>query len=230
MVRVALLLAGAPAAAPLSAGDGWLAAYGGLPFVPKSPQLVPGPLKFAYFDTGGEGVAYHNPDGVNRGSGKFNPADGNALNEFRMKETVSISFTKGHDIDENPFNRCRPQVGSLYVGWSKPGEWLNYTVLVEKAGSYFVSLLYTENGSGRLGLTLDGDLPLAEVAVPGTDDPKEPIKWRQWHHWAWLQNAATIVLPAGRHVLTVRILERGDMNLDTLDVRAADGAASSPAR
>jgi hypothetical protein len=31
----------------------------------------------------------------------------------------------------------------LYVGWTKPGEWINYTVNVNESGRYTMSLLYT---------------------------------------------------------------------------------------
>ena len=40
------------------------------------PQKIPGAVFCAYFDDGGEGVAYHDTDAVNSGSGKLNPANG----------------------------------------------------------------------------------------------------------------------------------------------------------
>ena len=79
----------------------------------------------AYYDRGGEGVAYHDSDGKNSGSGGLNPADGTYLNEFRMHEAVDTSYTKYHDrIDDNPFEKVHPPEGLLYVGWTEPGEWL----------------------------------------------------------------------------------------------------------
>jgi len=38
------------------------------------PQAIPGRIRCAYYDFGGEGVAYHDTDPVNHGSGKLNPA------------------------------------------------------------------------------------------------------------------------------------------------------------
>jgi hypothetical protein len=217
----ASLIAGALNAAVASASENWLAAYKGHPFVPNSPQLIPGPVKFAYYDQGGPDVAFHTSDAVNHGSGQLNPADGNSLNEFRIKEAVSISFTKGHDIDENPYGRCFQPVGSLYVGWTTPGEWLNYTVNVDKAGWYTVSLLYTANGDGRLGLKLDGGQTLGEIPVPSTHNDRDLVAWRQWHHWGRVEGTSRVRLPAGRHVLTVTVQEHGNMNLDTLEFHPA---------
>ena len=45
-------------------------------------------------DTGGEGVAFHDSDAKNNGSGNLNPANETILNEFRMKEGVDTSYTK----------------------------------------------------------------------------------------------------------------------------------------
>ena len=85
---------------------------------------MPGRVLCAFYDVGGEGVAYHDDDAKNQGSGTLNPADGSYLNEFRMKEGVDISYTKYHDdIDKNPYNLEEPPDGLLYVGWTAPGEW-----------------------------------------------------------------------------------------------------------
>ncbi len=68
------------------------------------PQQIPGRVQCAYYDLGGEGVAYHDTDAKNKGSGTLNPADGSYLNEFRMHEGVDTSYTKYHDdIDQNPY-------------------------------------------------------------------------------------------------------------------------------
>src|SRR5215475_3819537 len=58
------------------------------------PQKIPGKVYCAYYDRGGEGIAYHDSDAKNNGSGVLNPADGSYLNEFRMSEAVDISYTK----------------------------------------------------------------------------------------------------------------------------------------
>ncbi|HLA59554.1 MAG TPA: hypothetical protein VK622_12360, partial [Puia sp.] len=62
-------------------------------------------------------------------------------------EGVDISYTKPGNIDDNPFNKVPRDMDELYVGWTKPGEWINYTVKVNETGRYTMSLLYTSNGA-----------------------------------------------------------------------------------
>jgi len=202
------------------ASEGWLAVYKGTPY--DRPAEIPGRIECENYDRGGEGVAYHDTDAANHGSGELNPANGNPLNEYRQHEGVDISYTKTGGIDDNPFSQPQPAAGSLYVGWTVPGEWLNYTVEVKTAGRYVIALPYTANGDGEISLTLDGDRPLANLAIPSTHHEKETVPWRQWHHWARLEKAASVFLPAGRHVLTLRIEKNGNMNLDRLEFRPAD--------
>src|SRR5277367_33207 len=62
--------------------------YKGMPFHDSvyqgGPQKIPGRVQCAYYDLGGEGVAYHDSDATNSGSGALNKPDGTYLNEFRM--------------------------------------------------------------------------------------------------------------------------------------------------
>src|ERR1700743_2194976 len=100
--------------------------YKGTPFHDSvyhgGPQKIPGRVQCAYYDLGGEGIAYHDSDAKNNGSGALNKADGSYLNEFRMNEGVDISYTKFHDtIDNNPYDLVQPPEGQLYVGWTVPG-------------------------------------------------------------------------------------------------------------
>jgi hypothetical protein len=87
------------------------------------PQTIPGRVMCTYYDLGCEGVAYHDSDAKNKGSGTLNPANGSYLNEFRMHEGVDTSYTKYHDaIGDNPFGLIHPSKNLLYVGWTDPGE------------------------------------------------------------------------------------------------------------
>ena len=127
----------------------------------------------AYYDLGGEGIAYHDSDPENHGSGHLNPLDGSYLNEFRKDEGVDTSYTKFREnIDRNPFNRVQPPDGLLYVGWTEPGEWFNLTVDVAEAGAYLVDILYTSNRGATLALDLNFR-PLAskDIELTSTFDP-----------------------------------------------------------
>src|ERR1700733_2763961 len=147
-------------------------------------QKIPGRVECAYYDSGGEGIAYHDSDAKNNGSGALNPADGSYLNEFRMEEGVDISYTKFHDqIDNNPYNVVQPPEGQLYVGWTEPGEWFNLTVDVAEAGVYTADLLYTSNRRGAISLDLNGEPLTGPIEIKTTYDAADKTAWRQWHHW-----------------------------------------------
>jgi hypothetical protein len=196
--------------------------YQGKPFHDSKyqgePQRIPGKVFCAYYDVGGEGIAYHDADAKNKGSGGLNPADGTYLNEFRMNEGVDTSYTKFHDqIDNNPYSLVQPPEGQLYVGWTEPGEWFNVTVEVERAGIYSVDLVYTSNRGGEISFDLNGQKLTGPLNIVSTNNAADPIAWRQWHHWNMMKNLAAVKLPKGVNVLTVHVVSGGNMNFAYLD-------------
>jgi hypothetical protein len=184
------------------------------------PQQIPGKIECELYDQGGEGIAYHDTDAVNNGSGKLNPVNGNPLNEFRINEGVDISYSKADDIDNNPFNKVPRSIGDLYVGWTVPTEWINYTVEVTKSGSYKIGLLYTANGDGEISIEVNGKDATGKMKIASTHDDKEPIDWRQWHHWNSSESIGTIKLKKGKQVLRLHIVSNGNMNFDYLTFTA----------
>jgi len=191
-------------------------------------QKIPGRVQCAYYDLGGEGVAYHDTDAINHGSGVLNPADGTYLNQFRMNEGVDTSYAKFHrDIltDDSPYNLVLPPENQLYVGWTEPGEWFKITVKVARAGTYTMDLLYTSNRGGTISLDLDGEKLTGPLEIVSTKNDADPVAWRQWHHWKVTKDMAVGSLPKGKHVLTVRILTNGNMNLAYFDFKERKGAA-----
>lgn len=188
------------------------------------PQHIPGRVQCAYYDLGGEGVAYHDTTPKNQGSGALNPADGSYRNEFRMGESVDTSYVKYHDaIDNNPYSSVTPEEDQFYVGWTEPGEWFRMTVDVAGDGNYAAELLYTSNRGGTIALDVDGVDATGPITIPSTYNAADPIAWRQWHHWNLLKPAATLKMSKGRHVLTVHILTQGNMNLAYFDFKPATG-------
>ena len=207
------------------ASVGW-EGYQGKPFQDNvyhgGPQKIPGRVQCAYYDFGGEGVAYHDTDAKNSGSGGLNPADGTYLNEFRMKEGVDTSYTKSRRktaIDDNPYNQVAPPENQLYVGWTAPGEWFNLTVSVKKAGLYTMDLLYTSNRGGTISLDRNGRSLVPSINIISTKSDQETVAWRQWHHWNVMTNLAEVELPKGISVLTLHIVTGGNMNLAYLDFK-----------
>jgi hypothetical protein len=197
--------------------------YKGTPFsdtVYKSgPQTIPGKLQCEYYDFGGEGIAFHDTDSTNSGSGRLNPADGSYLHEFRINEAVDISFTKFRDpaIDNSPYNVVEPLKDQFYVGWTAPGEWTKYTVLVEKTGTYQLALMYTSNQNGKISVSVNDEDKTGPLAVQSTFAAADTVAWRQWHHWNYLENIARINLKKGIQTITIHTVEIGQMNYDYIN-------------
>jgi hypothetical protein len=221
------MLAGTVGSAALGAlKTDFLSQYKGTPFHDSryqgGAQPIPGKVLCAYYDLGGEGVAYHDSDPENHGSGELNKADGSYLNEFRKNEGVDISYTKfgrTPPIDDNPFNKVEPPADLLYVGWTEAGEWFNITVDVAKAGEYSGDLLYTSNRGGAILLDVNGEPATGPLAIHSTFDETDPLEWRQYHHWNLDRDFVDLRLPKGKSVLTVHILAEGHMNLAAFDFR-----------
>jgi hypothetical protein len=115
----------------------------------------------------------------------------------------------------------KPPAEQLYVGWTVPGEWFNVTVDVTKNGMYSMSLLYTAHNDGSLGVDVNGVAQEQTMDVKSTFDAKEPVAWRQWHHWNYAKNLGRVRLAAGKNVLTIHIVSGGQMNLAYLDFQPA---------
>ena len=64
------------------------AGYRGKPWMGKVPA-IPGKVMGAFYDVGGEGVAYHNLDTKNHGSGELNVGPEEKNNFRRMRASVS---------------------------------------------------------------------------------------------------------------------------------------------
>jgi hypothetical protein len=142
-------------------------------------QAIPGKIECAYYDLGGEGVAYHDTDAVNHGSGELNrnpqhqrPHATAYSWSFRDKEGVDISYTKDF-ADFNHPNPVKPPTNQLYIGWTANGEWCNYTVDVKKAGTYNIVALYG-NDANTVKFSINN-----QPACEG----KMPTKTGSMHTW-----------------------------------------------
>lgn len=177
--------------------------YSGRPFVDSlhtvGAQIIPGKLQCALFDLGGEGVAYHDFEIENRGSGGLNLLPNHQRPHaspyhwaFRKEEGVDISYTKDF-ADFNHFNNYyTPDVNQFYVGWTENNEWLNYTVNVKVAGTYKIDALYANNDSI---ITFDVNQKLASTC-------KLTLKTGNFHYWN-KGEIGTIFFPEpGLHLLT----------------------------
>jgi hypothetical protein len=110
-------------------------------------QFIPGRIELAYYDLGGEGIAYHDIDSLNNGARLSYTAAHDPLGVphniafFRLNEGVDITYTKNW-VDFIHSNLVDPGVNQMYIGWQEDGEWTNYTIDVKVAGKYKVIGLY----------------------------------------------------------------------------------------
>lgn len=174
-------------------------------------QKIPGKIQSEFFDEGGEGIAYHEMDSVNAGSGTLNRADGTFLNEFRKSEAVDISYTKFADppIDNSQYNLADQQHGQLYVGWISPGEWMNYTVDLRIGGTFKVGIMYAAEEDAEISLGLTQADAIGALKIPSTTNPEETETWRQAHHWNYLDSIGTVKIEKGIQTLKLNALTGG---------------------
>ncbi len=107
------------------------------------PIYLPGTIELAYFDKGGETVAYHDADPTNKGTARFRIDD-------------------GVDIDN-----CSE--GLYNLGYTVTGEWLKYTVKVDFAGMYYLrSRAASPNSNSVFHVELDDVTVNGPQVVPKT--------------------------------------------------------------
>src|SRR5580693_6746982 len=141
----------------------------------------------------------------------------------RLAEGVDSSYTKFHPkpdpIDDNLFDKVIPRPDLLYAGWTEPGEWFNITVDVTRAGTYAADFLYTSNRGGTISVDVNGKDATGPLEITSTNDPADPVAWRQWHHWNLASQLCKVRLSKGKNVLTIHILTLGNMNLGYFDFK-----------
>jgi hypothetical protein len=179
--------------------------YKGKPWRGKM-QVIPGKITAAYYDTGGEGVAYHDTDAKNQGSGSLNRGP-EEKNNFRKDEGVDISYTKA------AFDRFADgkvlAIDHYYIGWTKAGEWVKYTVDVKKPGTYQVNMLASSNNkNAEISLSVNGADNTGLIVVESTG---------HWHTWKMYENVAEIKLDQGPQVMTLKFVKEGNMNVQYLE-------------
>ncbi len=157
--------------------------YKGKPWK-DTAQAIPGKVMLAYYDEGGEGVGYH--AAYPRGGG-----------DFRNKDGISPSkATHDHMQDTGK------QIPGYYVGWTAKGQWMQYTVDVQKAGTYTVNVVASSFGGGQgkknemeLGLSVNG-VKKGAFTLAETSD---------YHNYKLNSNVAEVTLEKGKQLLKVTI-------------------------
>jgi hypothetical protein len=158
---------------------------------------VPGLIQAESYDLGGEGVAYH---------------DTTAANEGGMYRT-----TEAPDVADGALN----DDATYAVGWTRPGEWLQYTVNVTQTASYALDARVSSSvGTAQFRVDVDGADATGTIAVPNTGG---------FNAWTTVQRPG-VGLTAGTHVLRVYVVAGGfNLNYLQLSVEAELTAPAAPA-
>jgi len=108
-----------------------------------TPHAIPGTIQAEDYDTGGEGIAYHDTDSGNNGGA------------YR---------SDGVDIENTSDTG-----GGYNVGWIASGEWLEYTVDVATAGDYDVEVrVASQSTGGTLHIEFDGNDVTGSISFSAT--------------------------------------------------------------
>ena len=141
-----------------------------------SRATLPGTLQMENFDTGVEGQTYHDTDSKDEGGTYYRSDNG------------GVDIVTGN--------------GGYAIGYTAAGEWLEYSVHIEKAGTYTFKAYASSgtNGSGfSLGIVRNGLVEtLCQVDVPQTAN-------NNWDNYRMLEGTLSADLPAGDHVLRLTI-------------------------
>jgi hypothetical protein len=169
-------------------------------------RAIPGKVTAAFYDEGGEGVAYHDVDKVNHGSGELNKGK-EEKDTFRKDEGVDISYTKAA-FDKFTDGK-KLEVDQYYVGWTATGEWLNFSVDVKEVGVYEINMLASSNNkNAEISLSINGEDKTGAIVVESTG---------HWHTWKNYEKIAEIKLEKGPQLLTLKFVKEGNMNVQYLE-------------
>lgn len=109
-------------------------------------RTIPGTIEAEDFDEGGEGVAYHDQEAANQE--KHQPPYRDSGVDLEWREEAS---------------------GKFNLGWTRPGEWLIYTVDVLESGTYTIEMMVACNKrGGQFRLEFNGVDKTGPVEVPDT--------------------------------------------------------------
>jgi hypothetical protein len=162
----------------------------GLPYGGKAASF-PGLIRAMHYDLGGPGVAYVDTVPRNQGQG------------FRMDEHVDLEQTS--DIG-----------GGFNIGWIEPGEWVSYTVRVDKTTHYNLRLRVASPHKGKFfNVEIDGEDVTDRIDVPQTG------AWQQWT----TVTVPGVPLTAGLKHMRVK-MGSGGFNLNSIE--AQEAVAASP--
>ncbi len=153
-----------------------------------TPAVIPGKLEAENFDSGAEGIAFHDSNSTKEGSGAA----------YR-NDITGIDVEKG---------------GTGYtVGYTQVGEWMEYTVDVEKDGYYSYDIYYSAPNDAAISLALSEGGTLTQLT-----EPQKPItKSSNWSTYRHSYGRLLLPLKAGRQVIRLTIAGGQDTYVSNID-------------
>ncbi|MCK9181494.1 MAG: carbohydrate-binding protein [Fibrobacteraceae bacterium] len=140
---------------------------------------IPGMIEAENYDVGGQGISYSDNESTNQGG------------VYRENGVDIVTITNGYA-----------------VGYTIAGEWLEYTVNIEKAGIYtYEALVASESGASSFRLFLD-DAPITDTI--------KVTKTGNWNTYNSI-TGRTSNLSAGSHVLKIAITGNY-VNIDNIKI------------
>jgi len=142
-----------------------------------TPVSLPGTVQAENFDIGAQNVAYYDTSSGNSGS-----------------------VYRSTDVDVGPTGD--PSSGGYYVGWTRAGEWLKYTVNVTQSRTYTLNVRVANAGSGaRFRVEADGTDLTGPISVPNTG---------AWD--AWQTVSVNVNLSQGQRVIRLFMVSSNSQN------------------
>ncbi len=164
---------------------------------PYIPHYLPGIIHTVNYDIGNQNISYSD-------TRYMNPDDdgGDPWNSGWKYRNDGVDIEE--NIDTDSFNN------GYNVGYTDSGEWLKYTVNVQTSGNYQFSYRAATKGSEIQLLLNDTDDLTGVIGVPETGGGT---------NWQTKIHDQDIILPAGTHTLTLKIIT-GGVNISWLKIGA----------
>jgi len=135
--------------------------------------------------------------------GNFDKFEGGAGQNISYVDT-SVNNEGDYRTDEYVDAVSNTQEGKI-VGWTVAGEWMEYSIEVETAGVYDVSIRYAtgnSSGGGPFYFEIEGEKISPDISVSYSGD---------WDSWA-TKTVSNVLLTKGKHVLRL-FIKNGEFNL-----------------
>ena len=168
-------------------------------YKPRTPYKggtnLPGTLQAENFDSGAEGITFHDSDSKNEGTSAYRSDGG------------GVDIVTGN--------------GGYAIGYTASGEWLEYTVNVKQAGIYSYEAVASSGNTGSgfsLSLVDDGTVtPLAKIDVAQTGN-------NSWDTYKSFKGTLSQELNEGQQILRITV-EGPYCNIDKIIFKCIEPSA-----